>query len=102
MKKCYISGKITGLPESEYKANFEQAKKEVSELGLVPVSPVDLPHNHERTWISYMKEDLTAFLTCDCIYLLENWESSKGAVIEFHLAVQLGLETIYQPPIVKK
>ena len=99
MKRCYIAGKITGLPESEWKQNFEQAKKEVSELGFIPVSPIDLPHNHAKTWRDYMKEDLTALLTCDCIYLLENWESSRGAIIEFHLAVQLEIETMYQPKV---
>mgnify|MGYP001597718839 CR=1 FL=1 len=28
-KKCYVAGKIGDLPEAEYKANFEQGKKEV-------------------------------------------------------------------------
>lgn len=96
MKKCYIAGKIGGLPDSEYKANFEQAKQEVLIYGLEPVSPCDLPHDHGRTWEEYMKEDLRALLECDAVYALRNWEDSRGAKIEIGLARIVGLPIIHQ------
>ncbi len=96
MKKCYIAGKIGDLPEAEYKANFERAKKEVIKLGLEPVSPVDLPHNHKRTWADYMKEDLKAMLGCDSVYAMFNWRSSPGATIEIKMALSVGLDIIQQ------
>lgn len=39
MKRCYIAGKIGDLPLAEFMANFEEAKKEVEAMGMIPVSP---------------------------------------------------------------
>jgi hypothetical protein len=96
MKKCYIAGKIGNLPEHEYKANFEQGKKEVEALGLCPISPVDLPHEHERTWSAYMREDLIEMLKCESVYALSNWRQSPGATIEINTALSVGLNIIHQ------
>lgn len=95
-EKCYIAGKIGDLPENEYKLNFINAKNEVAALGMIPVSPVDLPHQHDKTWASYMREDVSALLNCTCLYALKNWKYSPGARIEVGLAVQLGMKIIYQ------
>lgn len=62
MKKCYIAGKIGELPIEEYTSRFELAKEEVKALGYIAISPLDLPHNHKRTWSDYMREDITAML----------------------------------------
>lgn len=96
IKKCYIAGKIGNLPEAEYKANFEQGKKEVMELGYEPVSPVDLPHQHNRTWSDYMREDLIEMLKCESVYALRNWRLSPGATIEINTALSVGLNIIHQ------
>lgn len=96
MKKCYIAGKIGNLPEEEYKANFERAKIEVGMMGMLPISPVDLPHNHGRTWSDYMKEDLAEMLKCDAVYALKNWRLSPGATIEINTALAIGINIIHQ------
>lgn len=95
-QKCYIAGKIGELPEHEYKANFEQAKREVIEMGYEPVSPVDLPHNHGRTWNDYMREDLIEMLKCTRVYAIRNWRLSPGAIIEINTALSVGLNIIHQ------
>lgn len=94
--KCYIAGKISNLPEDVYKKNFTDAKGEVEKLGFEPISPVDLPHDHDRTWLSYMREDLTELLKCEAVYALSNWSDSPGATIEVKTAESLGLKVIYQ------
>lgn len=94
MKKCYIAGKISGT--NDYHERFATAAKEVIELGMIPVNPVTLLHNHDKRWSSYMREALTAMLECDCIYLQTEFLQSEGAVIEFHLANKLGFEILYQ------
>ena len=96
MKKCYIAGKIGDLPEEEYKAAFEKGKKEVEAMGFIPVSPVDFPHKHGRSWGEYMREDLTEMLKCDSIYALRNWRLSPGATIEIHTALSVGINIIHQ------
>jgi hypothetical protein len=94
---CYISGKITGLQEEQYKANFEQAAREVRALGYQPISPVDLPHIHGHTWEEYMRESLVAMLGCSHIYVQKNCYESKGAIVEVELAERLKMTIIYQP-----
>jgi len=94
--KCYIAGKIGDLPEAEYKLNFERAKNEVIDLGFIPVSPVDLPHNHGKSWSDYMKEDLIEMMKCEYVYAMRNWRLSPGATIEINLALSLGINIIHQ------
>ena len=43
-----------------------------------------------------VKEELRAVATCDAIYLLRGWEKSVGARRELALALQLGLEVMFQ------
>lgn len=95
--KIYISGKITGLLESEALELFEQAEKVCIEMGYEPVNPMKLNHDHDKSWIAYMKEDIIAMMSCDAIYMLNNWENSSGAKIERNIAIELGFEIIYQP-----
>lgn len=97
MEKCYIAGKIGDLSPTEYEKLFEQGREEVFKLGYHPITPLDLPHNHDKTWKSYMVEDIRLLMSCDAVYALRNWIHSPGARIEIGLAVQLGIKVIYQP-----
>lgn len=96
MNKCYIAGKIGGLDMVEYMWKFASAKEEVRALGFEPISPVDLPHNHGRTWSEYMREDMKAMLDCTHVYALTNWRQSPGATIEVNTALALGINIIHQ------
>ena len=80
----------------DYEERFSAAEKEVIELGMIPVNPVTLLHNHDKRWSSYMRESLTAMLECDSVYLLEGYYLSEGALIEFHLANKLNFEIFNQ------
>ena len=91
---CYIAGKITGLPLEEVKYHFEKGKKAVVELGYTPIPPLELPHDHDKSWESYMREDLKALLGCTVLYALPNWHESRGAKIEVSLAQSLGIPVI--------
>lgn len=95
-RKAYIAGKIGFLPTEVYNANFENAERKVRELGFVPVNPVKLPHDHDKSWGSYMKEDLSALLKCDVVFAQRNWTDSKGASIEVNLAIALNIPVIYE------
>ena len=94
--KCYIAGKIGDLPQSVYEANFERAKEEVVALGYEPISPVELEHNHDKSWNSYMKEDLKHMLNCQAVFAQRNWRLSPGATIEINLALAVGINIIHQ------
>jgi hypothetical protein len=96
MDKCYIAGKIGDLPKEVYEAKFEKAKAEVYALHYHPVSPVDLPHNHGKTWSEYMREDIAMLMECSAVYALHDWRLSSGATIEVNLALSVGIDVIHQ------
>lgn len=95
MKKIYVSGKITGI-ESEAEALFEQAEKECIEMGYIPINPMKLNHNHDKSWTAYMREDIVAMMGCESIYMMNNWKESNGAKVERELAIKLEFEILYQ------
>lgn len=97
MKKVYIAGKIGGLTERQYKPKFANAEHGFLLLKCHVVNPVKLPHNHERTWKAYMKEDINELKTCSHIFMLNDWEDSRGARIEHWFAKRYGITIIYQP-----
>lgn len=97
MEKCYIAGKIGDLPIDVYTKLFEEAKSEVSSLGYDPITPLDFPHEHDKTWTSYMREDVREMLNCTTVYCLRNWRHSPGATIEIDIALKLGLNIVQQP-----
>jgi hypothetical protein len=90
--KIYISGKITGL--KNYKKRFNKAEKHLKKRGFEVVNPVTvgeaLPENSD--WSKYMKLDIRAMLDCQGVYLLDNWQDSKGAVFEASVARTCGME----------
>jgi group I intron endonuclease len=96
MAKVYISGQITGLNFDEAFKNFEDAEKEVKELGGVPVNPMKLDHKVNADWYDFMEKDIAALLRCDGIYMLKNWGESKGAKIEHNIAVEMGIKIFYE------
>src|ERR1700712_4511432 len=96
MNKCYIAGQVSGLPEAEYQAKFRRAEIAVKILGYEPVNPVTLPHDHDKTWQSYMRDTITHLLTCNAVYALSDWQQSRGARIEIQLAKDLDIDIIYE------
>jgi hypothetical protein len=75
--KIYISGKISGI-ENEAPELFAKAEKELQAKGFETVNPMTLNHNHDKSWHSYMKEDVKALCECDEVFMLSNWTDSKG------------------------
>jgi len=78
--------------EEEAAKLFEQAELGLRALGFEVVNPMNLPHDHDKRWGSYMIECLTALMTCDGVFMLLDWEKSRGARIEHIFAKAHGLE----------
>lgn len=98
-QKVYISGPIKGMPIIQAQYNFWKAKKHLEmicpNMEILNVM-VLIPYKSNWSWDDYMRRDIIHLMTCKRIYMLEGWESSKGAAIEHNLAVQLGLEIEYE------
>jgi len=95
--KFYISGKITGLDIKEAERLFEDGEKAILYTGGIPVNPMkEVPYVTGKTWQQYMLEDIALIFDCYGMYMLSNWEESKGARIEHAIAKELGMHIIYQ------
>lgn len=93
-KRCYIAGAVTGT--DDYKERFEETAYKVIFLKHIPVNPIELAHNHDKSWESYMKETIPAMMRCNAIYMMKGWRQSKGATIEHNLAKKLNYTIIYE------
>ena len=104
MRTVYISGKMTGLEESEYKEIFRNAEMFYRACGYEVVNPCNiseivLQRKPDASYEDFMAEDLRALRSCTHIAMLEGWESSTGAKREKAEAERLGLEIMFYKAI---
>jgi len=85
MKKIYIAGKITGLPD--YKEIFAAKEKELTEQGYTVMNPAVLPYpgfeHHEYMHVCKAMIDI-----CDIVVMMDNWTESEGAKQELIYALR--------------
>ena len=88
--KVYISGKITGNPN--YQEQFAEAEKRLIQKGYTVINPAK--KNDGFTYKEYIDLGLNELMHCDAIYLLEGWDSSFGARLEYIYALTVDLKII--------
>ncbi|WP_201799299.1 dATP/dGTP diphosphohydrolase domain-containing protein [Subtercola vilae] len=107
--KLYIAGKMTGLPEFNFPAFFA-AEEALKSRGIESVNPArhDQDNGLDVTGMDGTESpegfdlkaallwDLAQVADADGVYLLDGWETSKGAAAELALARALGKEIIFQ------
>lgn len=98
MKRIYISGPMTGMPEHNFPA-FNAEAERLRALGYDIVNPVDINPDAGTTWQECMRRDLQELLTCDTIALLPGWQKSSGAHLEMHVAHRVGMEIVISSDI---
>lgn len=95
--KWYISGKISGLPTDQVTAKFQQAEQQIRAFGHEPVNPINNGLGSEASWNEHLVADVALLLECDAIYLLKDWDDSRGSRIEANIAEECGLQIVHQP-----
>lgn len=93
-RKIYISGGISGHPLEERRAVFTRAEEELRGRGYDPVNPFNNGVSLDAPYGDHMRTDLRMLLSCDGIYLLRGWMSSRGACLEHDVAAACGMEVI--------
>lgn len=105
MKKIiYISGKIEprGNDKGTYKEYVQIGKDAAVKLWnmgygvLCPHGNTDIDHSKITvTYDDFIEADLIMLDGCDCIFMLRNWKSSKGAKIEHAFAIKNNIPILY-------
>jgi hypothetical protein len=81
---------MTGKPELNFPAfNAEAARLRAA--GMDVINPAELNPDPTKSWTDCMRVDIVALMACDGIHMLNGWTSSRGAVLEHHIAVALGM-----------
>lgn len=103
-KLIYISGKITG--DDNYRTKFATAENRLTRDGYDVLNPVEVGDRLDRlyqgaglaapTWSEYMRKCLLAISDADAVYMLRDWEESRGARLEHHIASELGIKIVYE------
>ena len=89
--KVYIAGKITGDPN--YKSKFNAVKERLELMGDVILNPATLPEG--MTPADYMRICLAMIDTADLVVFLDDYQQSKGAMLEHAWCEYTGKEIEY-------
>ncbi len=90
MRRIYLAGPMTGLPEFNFPL-FDAEAARLRSLGYDVVNPAEHGIIDGYEWADYMKLDIPQLITCDTVALLPGWHQSKGVRLEHHIACELGI-----------
>lgn len=102
--RVYIAGPMSGYPDLNFPA-FHAAAAEYRKRGCFVINPAEInggadepamcstmsKAEYEGHWRKCMRADINALLSCEMIVMLDGWTKSKGARLEHHIAVELGM-----------
>ena len=90
--KIYLSGAMASCADT-YRQAFYKAQLELEREGHIIINPARLPTGLEHE--KYMRICLSMIDGADAIYLFNNWQNSKGALLEKAYAEYQGKDVIY-------
>lgn len=87
----YIAGPMTGYPEFNLPA-FASATTRLTAAGYHAVNPGRHGVDPAMTWTDYVRRGLSELVNlCDGVALMDGWEASRGATLEYTVARALGM-----------
>lgn len=95
-EKVYISGAIAHYDLEERKNTFLNAERYLSLKGFEPVNPFKNGLPDDAHWREHMRADIALLLDCQYIYMLRDWELSKGAKLELDVASSCGIKVLFE------
>jgi hypothetical protein len=109
MSFIYLAGPVSGRPEQEYIPHFDRVADEIRRnaggLNIVPFNPARWcrdsgPAAKDAPWHLFMRACLPRLADSDGIGLLQGWEKSRGARLEYFISQELKIPVVYlEPPI---
>ena len=99
--RIYVSGKISGLPYEDVKTRFDDCQELLESIGFEVINPITMGLRQEATWEQHMVKDIELLLSCDAIYMMDNWVDSTGASIEYDIAMRTGKDVWFESNVVR-
>lgn len=87
----YISGPMTGYPDFN-RDLFNRVALELRSQGCTVLNPAEIQGHDDWDWSDWMREAIKMLLFARSVVLLPDWNSSRGASLEYEIAFNLGLE----------
>ena len=100
--KIYVAGKISGLEKKDIDEKFEKAKADLICKGHSVFIPSVLPAYDDVPHEDYMHVCYAMIDICDAVYMLSDWQQSKGARQELQYAADTRKEIAYQDESTKE
>lgn len=88
--RLYVAGPMTGLPKFNYPA-FNEAAKKLRTYGFSIANPAENT-NPGGEWEDWLRQSIAQVLGSHGVAVLPDWQQSKGARLEVHVATELGME----------
>lgn len=88
--KVYIAGPVTG--RIDYEEKFAKAADALRAKGYEPVNPVAPGIVDGWAYRDYINRGFQMLMECDGMLLLPGYMESKGAALELHYALAVGME----------
>lgn len=78
--------------------DFYDAQQKLEQQGYEVINPALVNSNlpETTTWEQYMEMSILMLNMCDSIFLLKDWQDSKGAKWEYEHALDKGKTVIFQ------
>ncbi|SFE09437.1 DUF4406 domain-containing protein [Paracidovorax konjaci] len=92
--RIYVAGPMTGIPQLNFPA-FHAAAATLRAEGHHVENPAEINADPAAQWLDCMRMDIARLVTCDAVYMLPGWQSSRGALVEHTLATGLGLQVMH-------
>lgn len=94
--RIYISGGITGIPD--YMSIFEKVEKRLTAQGYAVINPAKINANlpTDTTYEGYMHVSFALIDTADAVYMMKNWQWSRGATREKAYAESKEMNIVYE------
>jgi hypothetical protein len=100
--KIYIAGKITGEQKAEVEEKFRSASCKLKSEGHLPFTPNVLPDFPEVAHSDYMHICFAMIDICDAVYMLKDWQKSKGARMELQYAAEWKKKIFYEDESIRE
>lgn len=92
----YISGAITGT--DDYMERFKKVEDRLTKEGVTVMSPASVMSNmpEDTAYEEYMKVAFCLLGMYDAIYMMKDWEGSRGANREYGYVIGKGMEMMFE------